>query len=157
DQLEIFVEALFRHVKSRQQGFVSVRSFYDDGGNRTFRITPTSLAGGLKFLVDVAEDDARRAANEPQCVVFCPPIAVFGNKDHAREQDLIEGLTLSVECDKNCQQARAGLEAILGPATIVVRSGGIWTNPTTGEVEDKLHLHWRLRASASTAEDIAKL
>jgi hypothetical protein len=44
--------------------------------------------------------------------------------------------------------ARAKLEEILGPATIVVRSGGKWTDPATGEVQDKLHLHWRLRIPA---------
>jgi hypothetical protein len=44
--------------------------------------------------------------------------------------------------------ARAKLEEILGPATIVVRSGGKWTNPGTGEIQDKLHLHWRLRIPA---------
>jgi hypothetical protein len=44
--------------------------------------------------------------------------------------------------------ARAKLEEILGPATIVVRSGGKWTDPATGEVQDKLHLHWRLRTPA---------
>ncbi len=64
DQIEIFVNALFRHAAP--QGFVSLRAFYEDGGAKPFRITPTSLAGGLKFLVDVAEDDARRAANDPQ-------------------------------------------------------------------------------------------
>jgi hypothetical protein len=46
------------------------------------------------------------------------------------------------------REARAKLEALLGPATFVVRSGGTWTNPATGEVEDKLHLHWRLRIPA---------
>ena len=141
DQLEVFIEAMFRHVKSKERGFVSLRSFYDDGGNKSFRITPTSLAGGLRFLMDVAEDDARRAANEPKRVVFCPPVAVFGNRDHARAEDLIEAPALSVECDQNPQQARAGLEAILGPATLVVRSGGVWTNPATGEPEDKLPRH----------------
>ena len=86
DQLEIFVEALFRYAGG--QGFISLRSFYENDSVKPFRITPTSLAGGLPFLIDVAEDDARRAANCPKPVVFCPPIAVFANKDHAREQDV---------------------------------------------------------------------
>ena len=37
-----------------------------------------------------------------------------------------------------------GLEGLLGPATLVVRSGGCWIDEQTGEVQDKLHLHWRL-------------
>jgi len=155
DQIEIFTEALFRHVGG--QGFVSLRAFYEDDALGPFRITPTSLAGGLKFLVDVAEDDARRAANDPKPVVFCPPIAVFGSKERATEKELIAGPTLSVECDKGPENARLVLEQLLGSATLVVRSGGIWTDPTTSETQDKLHLHWRLAQPAKTAEEFKRL
>jgi hypothetical protein len=146
DQIEIFVDGLFRHASPK--GFVSLRAFYEEDAAKPFRISPTGLSGGLKFLIDVAQDDALRAANYPKPVVFCPPIATFADKDHARERDIAEGLALSVECDARPHQARAKLEAILGPATIVVRSGGKWTDPETGEIHDKLHLHWRLREPA---------
>jgi hypothetical protein len=157
NQLEIFVEALFRHVSKDKDGWISMRAFYeDDKAAKPARITPTSLAGGLRFVIDVAEDDARRAANEPKATVFCPPIAVFRDKDHAREEDLLAGPALTVECDRNPQQARIQLEQILGPATLVVRSGGQWTDPTTQQVHDKIHLHWRLKSVAKGA-DLAKL
>ena len=120
NQLEIFIDALFRHAGD--QGFVSVRSFYEND-TKSFRITPASLAGGFKFLVEVAEDDSRRAANEPRPVVFCPPVAIFANDKHAREQDIALGLAITVECDSHAQEARAKLEQLLGPATLVVRSG----------------------------------
>jgi hypothetical protein len=155
DQIEVFVEALFRHAGT--EGFVSIRAFVDDGGNKSFRISPAAMTGGFKFLVDVAEDDARRAANDPKRVVFCPPVAVFTNNKHAREEDVLRGLTISVECDEHAQQARALLEKILGPATIVVASGGQWLNPKTGEKEPKLHLHWRLQRPASGKKDLATL
>jgi hypothetical protein len=155
DQLEIFTEALLRHVG--KQGFVSVRSFYEDDALGVFRITPTSLAGGLRFLIDVAEDDARRAANDPRPVVFCPPLAVFGSKERATEKELIVGPTLSVECDKEPEHARLMLEQLLGPATIVVRSGGTWIDPTTGDAQAKLHLHWRLMQPAVTVEQLKRL
>ena len=47
-------------------------------------------------------------------------------------------------------KARQTLEAILGPATVIVASGGQWTNPETGEIEPKLHLHWRLNKPTTT-------
>ncbi len=141
DQLEIFVDALFRHAGDT--GFVAVRSFYE-GADKPFRLSTANLSGGLRFLIDVAEDDARRAAQNPKPVVFCPPLAVFGNKDHAREQDLLEGLALSVECDQHPGEARTTLEHLLGPATVVVESGGTWVNGGNTP-ENKLHLHWRLR------------
>jgi len=88
DQLEIFVDALFR--RAGDKGFVAVRSFYEDA-DKPFRLSTAKLSGGLRFLIDVAEDDARRAAQNPALpVVFCPPLAIFSNKDHAREQDLYQ-------------------------------------------------------------------
>ena len=154
DQIEIFVEALFRHATRR--GYVSLRAFHDDGSNQVFRINAAGLSGGLKFLVDVAEDDATRAANYPKPVVFCPPIAVFANNKSARERDITEGLALSIECDRYPLRAKQKLEQILGLATLVVASGGKWTDPTTGQAQDKLHLHWRL-CEPARGEELAKL
>ena len=153
-QLEIFVDALFRHAGA--EGWVSCRSFVE-GKNKLFRLSPASLAGGFKFLVDVAEDDARRAANDPKPVVFCPPLAVFNDKDRAGEDDVARGLTLSTECDRGPQEARTRLKQIIGPATLVVRSGGTWIDPETGEVQPKLHLHWRLCQPAQGSIALAKL
>jgi hypothetical protein len=146
DQIEIFVDAMFRHAG--REGYVSVRSFLTN--SKTFRISTANLSGGLRHLIDVAEDDARRAANNPVATVFCPPIAVFnGANGRAREADLLKGLVLSVECDQYPDQARNRLEELLGPATMVVRSGGQWVDPDDGLPQDKLHLHWRLALPAS--------
>jgi hypothetical protein len=160
DQLEIFIEGLFRHAD--QRGIVSLRAFYENDAKKPFRITPTALTDGLKFLMDAAMDDARRAAQAPKAIVFCPPIACFTTKDQAREKDLFEGFALSVECDARPHEARPVLETLLGPATFVVRSGGSWTAPD-GAAHDKLHLHWRLAQPArgaaltklKTARDLA--
>jgi AAA domain len=153
DQIEMFVDAIFCHAGSK--GFVSLRSFFEDDDAKPARITGTELTGGLRFLIEVAEDDARRAAQHPRPVVFCPPLAIFANKSRAREQDILAGLVLSVECDERPQQARANLEQILGPATVVVKSGGHWINGSA-EAEDKLHLHWRL-AQPAYGNELAKL
>jgi AAA domain len=154
DMLTKFVASLFRHAGT--EGFVSLRAFFEDDAAKPFRITPTSMKGGLSFLIGAVEDDAYRAANDPKKVVFCPPLAIFDNRDRAREIDIIAGLALSVECDQRPREAVVKLEEILGPATLVVRSGGVWTDPANGQVYDKLHLHWRLRVPAC-GEDRAKL
>jgi hypothetical protein len=121
EQIELFTAALFCHAG--QTGFASVRAFYEDE-TKPFRISPAAMKGGLPFLNEVAVDDARRAANAPHKVVFCPPIAVFSNDKKARERDIVEGLALSVECDQQPQQARDKLEDIIGPTTVTVCSGG---------------------------------
>jgi hypothetical protein len=154
DQIEIFVEALFRHATS---GDISLRSFYDDGGNRSFQIVPFALNGHqLNGLIDIAEKMAGQAANAVERVVFCPPIATFHNGRNAIEKDVTQGPVLSVELDTDPQRARTKLEQILGPATLVVRSGGRWTDPQTGLQHDKLHVHWRLNKPA-TGEQLTLL
>jgi hypothetical protein len=149
-QLDVFVKAMFRHAKAG--AYASLRAFPDnDADTKPFRISPVMLterADSLDFLVSTAENDAYRAANDPKRIVFCPPLATFNNKDRAKEQDLAEGLALSVECDEHPQAARALLEQLLGPATLVVASGGNWIDPATGEIRPRFHLHWRLRTPA---------
>jgi hypothetical protein len=144
-QIEIFTDAMFRHAG--QDGYVSIRSFLAD--NKTFRISTAKLKGGLRHLIEVAEDDARRAANAPRPATFCPPIAVFSSADgwRARQEDLLKGLALSAEIDEHPDEALNRLEEILGPATLIVKSGGQWIDPDDTP-RDKLHLHWRLNRPA---------
>src|SRR5271157_380904 len=141
--IEVFVNALLRYAGG--EGFVSVRSFYENDSSKPFRISPVRLNGNgsLRLLVDVVEDDARRAANYPRSVVLCPPLAVFSNKDRAREADLLAGLALSVELDDDPTNALGAIESVIGPATCVVRSRG-----ATATGEAKLHAHWRLARPA---------
>jgi hypothetical protein len=151
DQLEIFVDATLRHRGT--EGFISLRGFYeDDGCKKPARISWVSLKGNFGYLIDCAVDDARRAAQSPKPVVFCPPLCVFGNQNRAREEDVIAGLLLSIECDSAPHAARRQLEELLGPATVVVRSGGHWIDDE-GAAHDKLHLHWRLAQPARTPDE----
>ena len=153
DQIEIFADLIFRHAKT---GHVSLRAFYE-GKDEVFRIeaVSTTATNFHEYLCDVAEDIARRAAQNPKPVVFCPPLATFRDKKGAAEADLVEGFTLSVECDENPEAARMKLELLLGPPTVVVRSGGIWQS--NGTAYDKIHLHWRLAKPATGKEQLAKL
>jgi hypothetical protein len=147
DQLEIFVSALF--CRAGPGGYVSLRSFLPDSKVlKPIRAVAINGDGSLVNLIDVAEDQARRAAQSPAPAVFCPPIAVFNSREgwQAREQDLYKGLALSAECDQDADAARWKLEEILGPATVVVRSGGTWMSEDGPR--DKLHLHWRLNKPA---------
>jgi hypothetical protein len=141
DQIEIFVEALLRYATPGN--YLSLRSFFEDL-NKPLQIVPAQVNGSLVDIVNLTERMARQAANNARPVVFCPPIATFHDARSAEEEDVAEGLVLSVECDAHPRRAREQLESLLGPATLVVRSGGIWTDPESGELVDKLHLHWRL-------------
>src|SRR5215471_19164502 len=155
-QIETFVLALFKHATAGN--WTSLRAFFEDRADLPpFRITPHKLNGNFDALIDQAYQVAELAARAHEKVVFCPPIATFTNNRHAREADLAEGLTLSVECDAHAQEARIRLEGLLGPATVVVESGGEWTDPKTGKSEPKLHMHYRLKAPAGSKGEQEKL
>jgi hypothetical protein len=141
-QIEIFVDALFRHATPGS--YVSLRSFTDD--DKVFSITPVRLTDG-HALIDEACNEAARAANASRKVVFCPPVATFSGRD-AKRVNVVDGLALSVELDAHPQAARRRLEELLGLATVVVASGGMWLDPETGELEPKLHMHYRLSGPA---------
>jgi hypothetical protein len=114
DQIERFVGDLFRYAGA--EGFASVRAFPDNAADtKPFRIQGVPLKSGLNYLIETAMDIARRAANNPKPVVFCPPLGAFNDKNRAREQNLIAGFALTVECDEHPQEAREILEGIIGP------------------------------------------
>ena len=150
-----FADALFRYADPGT--YASLRAFRDDV-TEVFRISPHEIGDSLDSLTAAAGRLATLAANHAAFpVVFAPPVATFTNASGAKEEDLANGLALSVECDATPIAARERLEALIGPATVIVASGGEWTNPTTGEIEPKLHLHWRLTEPTREASDHARL
>ena len=154
-QLETFASAILKNVPTDQDAFVSLRAFTHD--NKVFRkAEAVSIKGGLRHVCAAAQDWARRCANASVGVVFCPPVAVRSSSTHAREEDLLYGPALSVELDIAPERARVTLEDLLGPATLVVKSGGEWIDGETGQTQSKTHLHWRLKVPA-TAGDLVRL
>jgi hypothetical protein len=144
DRKEIrqFVEALFRHADPG--GFVALRAFRDDidgAWNPGAWSTPQVEDDGLVSLIAAAAELAGACAAASERVVFAPPVATFKKANGAAEKDIANGLELCVECDEKAAAAREQLENLIGPATVVVASGGTWTNPETGADEAKLHLH----------------
>src|SRR5260370_4687141 len=142
-EIRAFVNALFKHADAGTH--VSLRAFHGDSeawrpGWGNVKLTRS----GFGELIDTATRLAGRCANARKKVVFCPPIATFRTERNAKGVNLACGLVLTVECDEAVKAARERLVRILGPVTIAVASGGEWTDPDTGEVSDKEHLHWRL-------------
>jgi hypothetical protein len=156
DAMGQFVGAMFRHAD--KGSYVSLRAFPDQVEDRVpFAIVGLQVGDDVTELVPSAVELAQRCANAEQPIVFCPPIATFKGPNKATQAELVNGLALSVECDQGAQRARSDLEALLGPATAVVESGGEWADPKTGVLQPKLHIHWRLDTPTRTAEEHAKL
>ncbi|MCH8467499.1 MAG: DUF3987 domain-containing protein [Roseinatronobacter sp.] len=157
NQIDQFATALFKYAS--EGSFINLRAFDDkQKGQPAFEIDAVQINGaGLAPVIDRAANMARRCANAAQSIVFCPPVVTFKTGDNAKAENVAEGVALSVECDAMPQEARAKLEALLGAATVIVASGGQWIEPDTGEIQDKLHLHWRLTEPTETPEDHGKL
>jgi hypothetical protein len=154
EKLSRFSAAIFKHAKPN--GFVSLRAFPDAVKNgKTIFIDPISL-GDPQFNAVVAER-ARQAAEWPIPAVFCPPCATFKTATNATTENIFEGVVLSIECDKNPGAAVTLLRKLLGEPTLIVASGGEWEDPGTGEVEQKVHIHWRLKTTAVSAREHKRL
>jgi hypothetical protein len=153
-QFKRFVDVLFKHAD--RKGFVSLRAFPHKKGNPPpIFIDPFTL-DDPQFLT-VTAIRAQQAATWHEKAVFCPPVATFKTAKSAAEDNVLEGVSLACECDEAPNAARVKLTEWLGESTLVMHSGGEWTNPETGEVEPKLHLHWRLKAPARTPQELKLL
>jgi hypothetical protein len=153
-QLKRFVDVLFKHAD--RKGFVSLRAFpHKKGTPPPIFIEPITL-DHPQFLEVVAER-ARQAATWHEKAVFSPPVATFKTAKSAAEDNILDGVTLAVECDDSPTAALAKLTEWLGEPTLVMQSGGEYTDPTTGEIEPKIHSHWRLKRPARTSEDLKQL
>ena len=49
------------------------------------------------------------------------------------------------------------LQAMIGSPTMVVASGGLWVDADTGELHDKLHVHYRLAEPTQTPQEHERL
>jgi len=157
-QLAAFFDATFRYAD--QDTYLSLRAFYDRGAgdkSESFFIYGKQIGDDLAAHGEDIAKLAARCTRVARPVVFCPPLATFAGPDKATEEDLRNGLVLSVECDKVPADARMKLESLIGPATVVVASGGEWMDPDTGEIQDKLHLHWRLSEPTTTPDEHRQL
>jgi hypothetical protein len=155
--ISAFVRAIFPYADPAT--YVSLRAFDQvDRGVPPLHIEAVLVGDDPDDLVQRAVNAARRAANAARPAVFAPPVCTFSSARTARSADVANGVALSVEIDSgDPAPARAQLESLLGPATIVIASGGEWQNPETGELHPKLHMHWRLAEPTATAEEHAKL
>ena len=156
DAIAAFVRTLFCYAEDGT--FVSMRGFDQlDDSKPAMYVVGVRLVG-IGPVVHAAVKGARYCANTTAPAVFAPPIATFTLANKAAEKHLANGLTISVELDRgNTAEARRRLEYLLGPVTVIVASGGEWTDPDTGEVFPKLHLHWRLSEATTTSEEHARL
>ena len=111
-------------------------------------------------MIDVADTYLRRrAAQHPAAANLVCPFAVFNNTDYAPgRSDIAAGLvTTAVECDRRKPESgerdppadyRQGDGCTGGAAALWINGGD--------EVEDKLHLDWRLALPPRDEETLIK-
>jgi hypothetical protein len=153
DDLQLFVDLLFR--KADHGTYVALRAFRDDadGTWRSDLWPVVQIGDNLDAVIDAACRFAADCAKAPEAVCFAPPIATFSRPDKADTASLSNGLVISAELDQRPREAQERLENVIGPATVAMNSGGVWLNETTGEYENKVHLHWLLAEPTRTKID----
>lgn len=148
-----FAEAVYRHCKD-VDGYIAARAF-----THSERGLPV-IFPAIKFgrgMIDGLAAAATETANLKTAAAFAPPVCLFKTSDSAKATDVAAGPVISVDLDKRPDEGRAELFTVLGEATLVVASGGKWSDPEKGEQQDKLHLYWRLKKPATTPDELGKL
>jgi hypothetical protein len=155
--VETFYRTLFRHADP--DTVVSLRAFTHEEEKKPSQTVGAFHSIQVKdpVLLDTVCNRVREVALNRVPAVFCPPVCTFKNGNDATEANVADGLVAMVECDEYPAAALNTLRAILGNPTLVMASGGEWTCPNTGKIQDKLHIHYRLREPARSAEDRASL
>ena len=148
-QLDRYFAILFKNADP--EGYLSLRIF---GGSDNRLLREEAVQVGAADRGDRIETMARVAAGlEVVAPALAPPGCTFSNPHRARVIDLKEGVAIVVECDERPRASLAVLRAVLGRPTMVVESGGRWTDPETGNEEPKLHCFWRLAVPTRTDEE----
>lgn len=160
DKAEVarFVQAVFRRCvdddKRPLGGRVALRAFTNAKGNAPVMAEWEPLAG--KPVARAAEAATRVAQRPAGGAVFAPPVCLFNDNGKAGEADVLAGPVVVADLDANPIAGKQAIEAILGPATVVVASGGQWAAPDGSRV-DKLHIYWRLERPAISDDEKALL
>lgn len=143
DAISKFVDIVFGYVDD----YVPVRSLAETG---TPDQKPRSAFHRTEDLAEVLIRLAPAAARERRGLYVVPgTVAVSGS---AKANDIVETAVVLVDLDSgDIGKAREHLERHLGPATLVVASGG-----KTAEGADKLHLYWRL-TEAARGDDLERV
>ncbi|HEX2529812.1 MAG TPA: virulence-associated E family protein [Geminicoccus sp.] len=158
EQAREFFGRVFRHAPDG--GFYSFRAFHHDSDRPPAQIKAEPFENtdaGMDRLVNVAAREMHCAAAWPVGIVLAPPIALFASKDKAGEADLVCAPALAIDCDARPADCVQQIQGLLGTATVIVATGGTWTDPNTGEVQDKVHVVYRLREPAVDVEGFTKV
>lgn len=155
EQLQAFVDVVFSNLPAEAMGgHVVLRSFVDDAtqGGRQIFTRRVKLDRGLGPVVDTAWRAISKSETAGANSVFCPPIAVFkADAVKAGEADLLAGPAIVAELDQDPASGRKRLEDVLGPATLVIESGGRVVVEDMDLTFPKLHLYWVLDVAAMGA------
>lgn len=150
--IQTYLDAVFKRCPP---GWLAIRAF-----DQHDRSLPPAIAKGFRFdpaqintLANAIGAEADHAAGLARATCFAPPPAIFDTKDNARGDNILAAPAIVVDLDGG-DPARGLdlLEGILGPATIVLFSGGV-----TERGNPKLHSYWRLAKPADREEALGPL
>ena len=157
DELRKFVGIVF--AKADPDSYINIRAFSGGKDEKPFEHklwSSVRIVDGMDAITEKAMVLAGRCALATSAKpVFCPPVATFKDAGGAGEENLANGIALVIECDRHPRQSLETIERLIGSATIVVASGGVWRDGE--EEEDKLHAYWVLDEPTRTADEHAQL
>lgn len=149
-QIRAFVSSLFRHAKPGD-GYFTPRHFANKQGHGAPKARWVEFGGDEFFdAVMFYARDAAKVPSGPAGRTFAPPVALFNVSGDeaikAGNRHVSFSPAIAIDFDQNPAEGLAKLEAILGPASLVVETGGVDPNGVA-----RRHAYWILREPARDA------
>jgi hypothetical protein len=143
DMVRDFFNALYAHVPA---GALNLRAVPEPRDGRPTRNSHCDL--DFSFFDNIERFVRDCAVNS--CAAFFIPGTV--GPGGTKQKDVLSLPAVLVDLDRGEPDKNlAAIEALIGPATVVVESGGV-----TKDGHKKLHAHWRLQAAA-TGSDVERV
>ena len=132
---------------------MSLRAFRDNDRRDEKPILIEAIRLDDPDFAAIVLERARQAAAWDDPAVYCPPVATFKTPRNAKTDNLREGVDLSTSAIRVRRQHAQRSKPCSGRRPASSRAVANGRTRQTGEIEPKVHLHWRLKKPTSTGAE----
>ncbi len=151
DTVRAYLEKLFANVEFTESHFLSLRQYGERGTAQEGAQTNTLYVQPYSDdVIDWTVKTAARCAQHDLACFIIPAVLKTASGD-AAAVELFTSVLVDIDTGDTAAK-RAFLEGALGPASMVVKSGG---RTETGA--DKLHLYWMLKEPTDAVDRVARV
>lgn len=151
DTVRAYLTRLFAYVDFGESDYLSLRQYGEKGTPQEGAVINTLyVQPALDDATDWTIKTARRCARHDLACFIIPAVLKTASGD-AAAVELFTSVLIDIDTG-NTAEKRAFLESAIGPASMVVKSGG-----RTDSGHEKLHLYWLLKEPTDAVDRVARI